>query len=884
MPDQDQASEAEARGSRDRKVWVNRMLSLVVAVGILVAFGVLRWNGCQHISGTNLLSGLTPVRTEAVSNAQVLTDGTRAVDGDHWKSKLTAVFARRSASVDYDLGQTTPIVAAYLQGDNNDEYVVSVSEDGKTFTPLWTAQPDATPGLRPRFAVDLKGSGRYVRISTGRGDGSYSLSEVQLFSTPPGAMPPPMRVERGLPAGETVRAAIILFALALAFLLFATWQGAPLHWWGLCLLFPILTGVEMIRALADAWPVEARDVSFVRATVAGVAALAVLREVVLRRHLPASKPVVFGTLALTGVAAFMAFFNLGHPQFYDAKAQAPLYVHNFDMRVYYPVAKYFPELRFDGLYKGSVAAYVDDDPSVTLDSLDRVELRDLKTHHMRRVGEIKDEIPAIRKRFSDERWAEFKDDMRYFRETMGRRDYLGSMKDHGGNATPVWIAIAHLLFAHTHASNATLMAGAALDPILLLIAFFAIWRTFGWRSMFMAMLLFGANDFYMFGSDWGGATLRHDWMAYLGLGICALKKRWWMAGGALLALSAAIRAFPACAFVGLLGPPLWWGGNYYREHRRLPPLSVFIQEQKPLLKVYAGAAIASVVLFLFSSLLFTFDAWTEWLAKVRLLDRDPHVNHISWRALVAGSDHDQLRILNARMPVFVAGIAVAVGAVMAVGRSQRLYHAAAMGLLLIPMIFNPANYYAHFVFVLPVLACELGRREAARTGRPEISVFDAGVWIPLLVMCVGLYWTVLEKDLELHFQMATAVYFVAVVSMVAVLLRRDFAPVLAIEGGGTLLPVDEDACCGETGGPQTDDSEPSTSSRPESGAEEETAGAEADAQPPLADEMREADLAESSATSDDDIPVPSAAPSEPTQPDEVASEPTEADDGDTPKA
>ena len=52
-----------------------------------------------------------------------------------------------------------PIDAAYLQGDNNDDYVVAVSEDGTSFRELWVARPVAAAGLRGRAADGLAGRG-----------------------------------------------------------------------------------------------------------------------------------------------------------------------------------------------------------------------------------------------------------------------------------------------------------------------------------------------------------------------------------------------------------------------------------------------------------------------------------------------------------------------------------------------------------------------------------------------------------------------------------------------------------------------------------------------------------------------------------------------------
>jgi hypothetical protein len=48
--------------------------------------------------------------------------------------------------------------------------------------------------------------------------------------------------------------------------------------------------------------------------------------------------------SLLGLLAFLSvacFFNLGRAQFWDAKQRQPSFIHNYDMRVYFPVAKYF---------------------------------------------------------------------------------------------------------------------------------------------------------------------------------------------------------------------------------------------------------------------------------------------------------------------------------------------------------------------------------------------------------------------------------------------------------------------------------------------------------------------------------------------------------------
>src|SRR5690606_7626256 len=185
------------------RIWARSMLGRVGArrlsrvLGLALTTWLLAVSAPAQAAGENLLEGRQPTRVQEVRNARVLTDGVRARDGDEWNTNLTAVFANGRAFVEYDLGRSTSIVAAYLQGDNNDRYIVSVSEDGKRFRELWSAPPHDRPGLQARHSSSLRGSGRYVRISAREGDGAYSLSEVQLFAERPSVFPPELRAESG---------------------------------------------------------------------------------------------------------------------------------------------------------------------------------------------------------------------------------------------------------------------------------------------------------------------------------------------------------------------------------------------------------------------------------------------------------------------------------------------------------------------------------------------------------------------------------------------------------------------------------------------------------------------------------------------------------------
>jgi hypothetical protein len=727
--------------------------------------------GCRGDSDRptgNVLAGRAPVQSANVARARALTDGIAARAGDDWMTELTAHFDGAGAFVEYDLGTSHSFSAAFLVGDNNDEYTVVVSEDGVNYVPVWVAPPRAEGGQQPRSSDELGGRGRYVRVSPGNGDGRFSISEVQLFAERPAAFPPKVPTRRGVDIGEAVRGAMLAFAAALVIFLFAT--GRAIHR-ALTLIALVALGVatfRMVSLVTLAWPVGPLDIALVRAATAGVAAIAVWGAIfVAPRFRPAERPLL-GVLGLCAIAAVASFFNLGRPQFADRSTGRPSFVHHYDMRVYFPVAKYFDELGFEGVYLASVAAYADDNAGVTLGSLGAVPLRDMDTLRMTRVDEVEWKIRAVQKRFSPERWREFKRDMRYFRQAMGVPDYLGSITDHGGNATPLWFTVARLLFFKTYASESTLLVGALLDPLLLLLMFLAIGRAYGVRTMLVSMVIFGANDFYMFGSNWAGATLRHDWLAYLGIGICALKLERWAAGGAILALSAMIRAFPAFALLGAVTPIGWAVWEARGDGARA--LAVSLYRRRDLVRLVVGTALCAIAAWLISSLVFSFASWPDWLRKVTALEHDPSVNETNLRAFVAGTGNDQQTILRARWPIYALCLALPTLGVIAAARRRRPDQMAVVALLLVPIVFNPANYYLHFVCLLPLVSDELRARQK---GEPFMTERDAVNWLIWLGVCVAQYFTVLEPDAALHFRYSTALYFAGLAYLLLNLLRQN---------------------------------------------------------------------------------------------------------------
>lgn len=753
-------------GAQPRSRWVAWLLA--GCLGLLAACFL---QSPPASSSASLIAGKEPQASVGVRNPEALTDGIAALQGDEWETNLAVQFEGADASVTYDLGAPVTVRALWFQGDHNDDYRFMISEEGAVFEQLWDAPRVKSAGLWDRSIATLHATGRYLRVEPVRGDGRYAISELAVFQDVPAVFPPDPPRRRGAGLELLVRTRVLMFAAAAILCLLLAYRGAPWWWLGACVALPLWAGADALHAILRAWPVDQRQVSLVRAACAAIAAAAVLRETFGPPRFRPQRAIIAACLGLSGVLAVLAFYNLGQPQFWDSEHQSPTPVHLLDLRQYYATVKYFDELGYRGMYDADVAAYVEDTPGATLDNMRDTPMRDLETHRMSSVAEQRAKIEAVRQRFTPERWQEYKRDARYFREMMGRGDYLHYMFDFGGNATPVWISIAHFLFSTFSANTTAFLLTGLLDPLLFLVTFAAIWRCFGYRTMAVVMVVFGANDFIMYGTNWGGATLRHDWLMCIGLGACALKRQRWALGGFFLALSTMIRAFPAITLVTAAFPALWWLGEQRRARGRWPSLAEIRAAQRPIVRVLGSALGTAVLLLALTTARWSPMAWTDWLAKVARLSADAHGNAIALRGLIAGWQAGHAQLLQARWPLLAAGTLAFTGAVLLYCRQKPLERASIVGLILVPVVFYAANYYLHIVCFLPLLAVER-RLQKNESGAP-VSAADAWLWVILLGLCVAQYWTVLVTDLPLHFHLATVLLFAALGAILVVQLRAD---------------------------------------------------------------------------------------------------------------
>lgn len=434
-----------------------------------------------------------------------LTDGGMPEDGTVWNAPEAVILENERSTLVVDLGSETEVRALLLQADNDDVYHIEGSTDGARFGEIWVV-PDlpGQAGLRTRGGrLPAPTFVRYLRVRASGGDGRYSVSELKAFCVVPHPPSPPPAAPAETPG-----------------------------WWGRLNDASMLEIKRAIAALATvlllvSWVLERR----------GGAAGAVQGS---RAKAPRLRRLGDALLLALAVVSLAAWWNLFRFHF-DS------YVHTWDTWHYDVGAKYFRELGYTGLYEATAAAEIELGLS---DDVAARRLRNLVTNRLESTGRVLSDPRAPKARFSPERWASFLKDIAWFRGLMSRQRWAEMQEDHGYNATPVW-GIAGSLLANLGPSEYTVPFLLLLDPLLLVLVWVAVFWAFDWRSASVAAIWWGTNYPARFWWN-GGSFLRMDWLFFMVLGICLLRKARPAGAGFALAYAALLRIFPGFVLAGLV--------------------------------------------------------------------------------------------------------------------------------------------------------------------------------------------------------------------------------------------------------------------------------------------------------------------------------------------
>ena len=386
-----------------------------------------------------------------------------------------------------DLGALRTIRALVVQAEADGTLLVESSLDGSSWSTLTIVAPTPGGGLRTRaLLLAHPTDARALRVGPAPGARPRRLSALSAWCRVPREPPGPATASVE-PGARRGAALRAQLGLALA--------GLGLFGWGL-----------VLRGLGR--PGSARRT----------------REAVL---------------AVLGAASAAAWFNFG--QFHG-----PGFVHTWEHTHYFLGAKYFAELSYTRLYPCITLADAEDGLA---DRVGGRRLRD-ETNRIGSARSVLEKPASCRSHFSDERWRAFKQDVAWFRARIHPLRWERLFLDHGYNAPPVWTLVGSALTRHLPATDASVLALALLDPLLLAVTWgFALW-SFGWRTTSVALLFWGTNQ--LAGFAWtGGAFVRQDWLMLLVVGIALAHRGFPFASGLALGASALLRIFPAFVLVGL---------------------------------------------------------------------------------------------------------------------------------------------------------------------------------------------------------------------------------------------------------------------------------------------------------------------------------------------
>jgi hypothetical protein len=407
-------------------------------------------------------------------------------------------------------------------------------------------------------------------------------------------------------------------------------------------------------------------------------------------------------LLLAGLLGAAAWTNWG--QFHY-----PGFGHPSETFHYYMGAKYYRELGHTRLY--ACVAVAEAEAGVP-DVADRY-LRDLESNTVVPARTVLDDPGACTRHFDAARWQAFRADVAWFRDRPTPRRWRLMQNDHGYNATPVWGWIGGALADTGPAGDGRILALRLLDPLLLLAAWGASARVFGWRPVCVALVFFGTSYASQYGWT-GGGYLRQVELAAILFGLCLLRRERSLAGGFLLGLAALFRVYPALLFAG---PALQVVRASFRA-RRL----VLDPAQR---RLALGALLAlALALPLAGWSTGGVSAWRDFARNSRVLLDTPLRNHMGLRTFLshdAGLRADRLadpalddpyapwkqarqQAFARRQPLFVAlvaGFVVLLGAAVA---GQPLWVAVVLSAGLLPVALELTSYYAALLAVFGLLA------------------------------------------------------------------------------------------------------------------------------------------------------------------------------------
>lgn len=396
---------------------------------------------------------------------------------------------------------------------------------------------------------------------------------------------------------------------------------------------------------------------------------------------------VLGALALVSVAAYFEFGWLRYDR----------YMNPHDVFHYYLGAKYSQETNYTFFYRCALIADAELDKRYS-----EKNIRNLDNARMESAARVLRHPEACKDRFTEARWSEFKKDIAYFQTQMPRQKWNRVLRDKGYNATPVWNATARLF---THAAPTDSVWGMRmltwLDLGFMVVAFAALFATFGWRVGLITLIYWGLT-YYMSHVHIKGAFMRLDWVAAMLLTVCALQRRRYGLGGALFAWAALARVFPVVFVAGPGFKLLLDAWAVWRTRQTTGKLDLSLLHRGRLWFFASFAATCALLVAWSIAADGGVQLWRSFLDKIGLHDRDISTTRVGFKYLFLLFTDQKAEWFERLQWLWWPLVVVIV--VLTARQLARLRDHEALAFGLVPMFFVVApTFYYYVVLVVPVL-------------------------------------------------------------------------------------------------------------------------------------------------------------------------------------
>jgi hypothetical protein len=409
--------------------------------------------------------------------------------------------------------------------------------------------------------------------------------------------------------------------------------------------------------------------------------------------------------------------------------------HVYEFAHFWLGAKYFPELRYDGLY-GALATSLGERYGGEWVARRAPWVRNLRNGEIFPLQRVIDDYRPRLGAWSPGRWREFGDDVAVLKEAMeryapGREEQLWRevFVDHGLNFPPTWVGYVHPLTRGTALTPRTLVAFAAIDAVFLL-AVAAVCGAIGGLGGAVAALVFlaTASDLLSY-ATW--SLCRLDWLAALAGSLLLLRRGRWGGAGVLWGLASALKLFPGP--LAFLFATAWYVG-----HRAATGAARSLARfAAGWAAGFAGAAACATLVLTTLAGLSPGTLWLGYLGRVGLYAGEARmVNRIGVQALA------EAVAPRAGFPAVWAGTVLAAALALLLlrtlaGCDRPVELTAALSLLFAPLLFS-LNHYYYLLLALPLAAggrelrwlaalltaVNLGVAAAKASGLPQLAVLE----------------------------------------------------------------------------------------------------------------------------------------------------------------